>query len=278
MVGAEKEAGKPREELLNDAGRRCPADVRDARQAPQASHLQFGKNAVVIDTIAPELAEVSLEALPELPGIVTTRHAGIKERKNPPGRFMAGLAKLLECLRGDSTVPAHVSFRRLSNCGQGSAPRRQPGNSPQDPQGAAQWPRGHKTSWFARFFPQGGRGAPQVQDSGELPTYCVNGRAILVSQAGIPRKGASPAEAGRVFAKSRKTIGAETPELVGRGDRAEPLKLGVSLRNSPREVTGLLRGIVRRGVESTCPAGGPRFRWRAEGPADWGWLSRFLEP
>jgi hypothetical protein len=52
-------------------------------------HLEFfilnpAQNAVVIDTIAPEFAEVSLEALSELPGIVTTRNAGIEKRKNPP--------------------------------------------------------------------------------------------------------------------------------------------------------------------------------------------------
>lgn len=42
------------------------------------------QNAVVIDTIAPELAELPPETLAELPGIVTTRHAGVEKRKNPP--------------------------------------------------------------------------------------------------------------------------------------------------------------------------------------------------
>jgi len=42
------------------------------------------QEAVVLDTIAPELAEISFEALAELSRIITTRHAGIEERKDPP--------------------------------------------------------------------------------------------------------------------------------------------------------------------------------------------------
>lgn len=60
-------------------------------------HLKFpifdpAQNAVVIHAIAPELAEISLEALAELPGILAALHSCIKELKNPPGRFMAELA------------------------------------------------------------------------------------------------------------------------------------------------------------------------------------------
>jgi len=46
--------------------------------------LDPAQNAIVIDSIAPELAELPLEALAELPGIVGTRHAGIEEREDPP--------------------------------------------------------------------------------------------------------------------------------------------------------------------------------------------------
>jgi hypothetical protein len=42
------------------------------------------QHAVVIDTIAPELAEVALEALSELTGVVTTGDAGIEKGKDPP--------------------------------------------------------------------------------------------------------------------------------------------------------------------------------------------------
>jgi len=96
------------------------------------------QEAVVLNTVAPELTEIPFEIFAELPGIIATRHAGIEERKDPPGRLMAELAKLLESLRGNSIIPAHVLLRRRNNCGQGCVQRRQPNSNPQGRQGAAQ--------------------------------------------------------------------------------------------------------------------------------------------
>lgn len=69
---------------------RCRSVV-DVPAMPEAHHqhhellvLNPAQDAVVLNTTAPELTEIPFETLAELPGILTTRHACIEERKDPP--------------------------------------------------------------------------------------------------------------------------------------------------------------------------------------------------
>jgi hypothetical protein len=74
--------------LLPPARRGSVVDVPAMPEAYHQHHeflvLNPAQEAVVLDTIAPELTEIPFETLAEQPGIITTRHAGIEERKDPP--------------------------------------------------------------------------------------------------------------------------------------------------------------------------------------------------
>ena len=81
------------------------------------SVVNAAEDAVVIDPVAPELAEITLEAFAEPARVLAAGDALVEKGENPPRRLGAELAQLFQRLGGDLVVPAHRPSSRFASPG-----------------------------------------------------------------------------------------------------------------------------------------------------------------
>ena len=89
-----------------------PAMAESHHQHHQVFVLDPTNEPVVIDAVAPEFGEFTLEAFAELTGLLRPCNPRVEECENPASRFRAKLAELFERLVADLLLRALADDRR----------------------------------------------------------------------------------------------------------------------------------------------------------------------